>query len=280
MIVSSYKFENDFTRLACYDDEKAIKAEFGPLAKVNELVYSNEAFKNAYFFNVKTEDYDDIHKAMKYGVWSSDYDEVNTAFSNAFQMAKKEGKTVYLVWQAETSANALGVSKLMSDFNKTNVFDLWYNKSKEKVGAFTISWVYIKTIDLLKFSEICNLSTFEDGEEIEHSVGLKLMNEFCNTSLDGSLFDLFPAMDLREDRLHSLRKNIGVEIKLTKLEGNALRSHKPSTRHPKKQRNSKQKPEDVYVKKVHKGPSSETTKLVENETSLQDEKKPFSTSSS
>lgn len=86
-----------------------------------------------------------------------------------------------------------------------------------------MQWVYVKTINLANLDiqeENIGLHELSDGSEINNISGSKIMKIFSSASKRGTLFEIFPILDLREDRLIEMRRTSGVEIKLTKINPN------------------------------------------------------------
>jgi len=56
-----------------------------------------------------------------------------------------------------------------------------------------------------------------DGVELSRSNGLTLLRHFKNYDNYNNVFNLFPILDVREDLITDYRKNLGFEIRLTKV---------------------------------------------------------------
>lgn len=85
---------------------------------------------------------------------------------------------------------------------------------------------------------------------METEIGSKIVNEMCNIPEEGSLLDLFPVLDLKEDKIHEFRKNVGVEIKLQKIENNHHNGNRRGGRKPNNNNNRARKRSDAgaYVR--------------------------------
>lgn len=76
-------FKNSFLRLHDYSDISLIRSTFNCLSNVNKEFSDIQQFKNSKFFMMRSSTQDDIHKAMKYGVWTSTLNH-NEILNNAF----------------------------------------------------------------------------------------------------------------------------------------------------------------------------------------------------
>lgn len=63
-------FKNDFLRLSSYSNIQDIRAKFIALSGINEIKDVTK-FEDSEFFITFSDTGDDVHKAMKYGVWTS-----------------------------------------------------------------------------------------------------------------------------------------------------------------------------------------------------------------
>lgn len=68
--IPRYLFVNEFDRLDNYLSLEEIKEKFLPLREINEKLGEFNRDK-AFFFNIQSNSLDDIHKALKYGIWTS-----------------------------------------------------------------------------------------------------------------------------------------------------------------------------------------------------------------
>lgn len=127
----------------------------------------------------------------------------------------------------------------------------------------------------------------ESGQHLSSPTGVKLLERLKNGSTELSLFDLFPVLDMREDKLCEVRGEFGYEVKLTKVEHRPQRERderrrsarrgegKPSKPHKSFSKGRKPKPgEKVYYVKVEDGQAPHhDEKKEEQEPKRQDSKK-------
>ena len=67
----NYSFQNEFTRAVDYDDKTSIHEGLPHLRTINNQDIDITKIDNAYFFIVRSTNDDDIHKAIKYQIWTS-----------------------------------------------------------------------------------------------------------------------------------------------------------------------------------------------------------------
>jgi YT521-B-like domain len=217
-LLMDYTFVNEFQRLEDYSNLTLVKRTFPPLRKVNTLKYESQDLSvNAFYVLIKATIYDDIQKCMKYGFWTSSID-TNRMISAIYTQAQEEGKEVFLIMGTNCDTNCYGIARLNSNLIRDQ-YHLWWQNIKYK-GTFEVEWLHVKTINLATINikeENCGIHELPDGSEINTYSGQKIMRIFEKASKKGNIFDLFPILDMREDRLINMRKSQGVEIKLTKI---------------------------------------------------------------
>lgn len=96
MDLPTYKFKFTFLRLPTYNDLEVIRQVFKPLRQVNSPNLTAKYFANSIVAFLRAQSLDDIHKAMKYGLWGPDDDEV-PIFKELLLRGSKEGKKVVVI---------------------------------------------------------------------------------------------------------------------------------------------------------------------------------------
>ena len=66
---------------------------------------------NSKFFIIKSFSEEDVHKSIKYGVWSSSKNG-NLTLSNAFQISKEKNGNVYLFFSCNGSGRYVGIDRM------------------------------------------------------------------------------------------------------------------------------------------------------------------------
>ncbi|OEL18694.1 hypothetical protein BAE44_0020286, partial [Dichanthelium oligosanthes] len=138
-------------------------------------------YPNAKFFVIKSYDEADIHKSIKYGMWSTSSvgnQKLDTAFREAQAIAASSSTLcpVFLFFSVNASFQFCGVAEMVGPVDYLNDMDFWC-KGKW-IGSFPVKWHIIKNIHytpgttmlkLFKYTraEGCVLDDFMVHEEEE-----------------------------------------------------------------------------------------------------------------
>ena len=170
-------------------------------AKILESINSN-----CKFFVIKSFSEEDVHKSIKYNVWSSSK-EGNLTLSNAFRIAEEGKGNVYLFFSCNGSGRYAGVAKMKTICDENKSFGLWTQDGKWP-GLFDVEWIFIKDVPFKEFKDI--IITMKDGEvkpisnsrdtqEIPYEqakIMLQRIAEYQNTN---SILEHFEFYDMRQD---------------------------------------------------------------------------------
>ncbi len=133
--------------------------------------------KNSTFFIIKSFNIDNIHKAIKYGVWSTTYSG-NILFDKAYSNAQLKGGEVYLFFSTNSTFAFQGIARLKSKFHQNKTYNFWKGSDKYKFfnGSFSIDWVIIKdvpnaSLDRIQINNI-PFSKLRNGVEISEKEAL------------------------------------------------------------------------------------------------------------
>ncbi|XVF68255.1 hypothetical protein PTKIN_Ptkin10aG0190700 [Pterospermum kingtungense] len=183
--------------------------------KYNLLDFQTE-YENAKFFVIKSYSEDDVHKSMKYDVWSSTPNG-NRKLDAAFQEAKaRESESgtkcpIFLFFSVNGSGQFVGVAEMVGkmDFNKD--MDFW--QMDKWNGFFPVKWHVIKDIPnkelchiILENNENKPVTYSRDTQEIGLKQGLEMLKIFKNYSAKSSLLEDFGFYGNREKILNA-KKN-------------------------------------------------------------------------
>ena len=116
--------------------------------------------ENSKFFVIKSFSEEDVHKSIKYGVWSSSKNG-NLTLSNAFQITKEKNGNVYLFFSCNGSGRYAGIARMKTACDETRSFEFWTQDGKW-TGLFDVEWIFIKDVPFKEFKEI--IITMKDGE--------------------------------------------------------------------------------------------------------------------
>jgi len=169
---------------AKYPDMAALQRKFSvPFTNINIV-------KNSTYYIIKSFNIENIHKAIKYGVWSTTYSG-NNAFDKAYVDAQNRNAEVYLFFSTNSTFAFQGIARLKSKFQNKS-YNFWKGSDKYKSfhGSFNIDWIVIKdvpnsTLDKVAVNNI-PFSKLRNGVEINEAdalLAIKLIEcfYFCSS---------------------------------------------------------------------------------------------------
>ena len=115
---------------------------------------------NSKFFIIKSFSEEDVHKSIKYGVWSSSKNG-NLTLSNAFQITKEKNGNVFLFYSCNGSGRYVGIACMKTACDESRTFEFWTQDNKW-TGLFDVEWLFIKDVPFKEFKDI--IITMKDGE--------------------------------------------------------------------------------------------------------------------
>ncbi|XP_021286677.1 uncharacterized protein LOC110418312 isoform X1 [Herrania umbratica] len=180
--------------------------------KYNLLDFQTE-YEKAKFFVIKSYSEDDVHKSMKYDVWSSTPNgnrKLDAAFHEAEARDSETGTKfpIFLFFSVNGSGQFVGLAEMIGkvDFNKD--MDFW--QLDKWNGFFPVKWHVIKDIPnkelshiILENNENRSVTYSRDTQEIGLKQGLEMLNIFKRYSAKSSLLDDFGFYENREKTLNA-----------------------------------------------------------------------------
>lgn len=166
--------------------------------------YTNiEVKKGSIYFVIKSFNIENIHKAIKYGVWSTTYSG-NIIFDKAFALAQSRNAEVYLFFSTNSTFAFQGIARLKSKF-QTKTYSFWKGSEKYKSfnGSFNLDWLIIKdvpnsTLDKIQVNNI-PFSKLRNGVELTEKDALNAVSIFRNFYYCSSLvLSDFMRLDIEE----------------------------------------------------------------------------------
>ncbi|KAG7653710.1 YTH domain [Arabidopsis suecica] len=169
-------------------------------------------YEDAKFFVIKSYSEDDVHKSIKYSVWSSTINgnkKLDAAFRDAETKTLEDGKKrpIFLFFSVNASRQFVGLAEMVGyvDFNKD--LDFW--QVDKWSGFFPVEWHVVKDIPnwelrhiILDNNEDKPVTHTRDTHEIKLKEGLQMLSIFKKYSAVTYLLD---DMDFYEEREKSLR---------------------------------------------------------------------------
>lgn len=158
------------------------------------------------FYVIKSFSEEDVHKSIKYGVWSSSKTG-NQTLSNSFKLTKEKNGFVYLFFSCNGSGRFVGVAKMKTPCDNDKNFDYWTQDGKWP-GLFEVEWMFIKDVPFKEFKNI--IITMRDGETkpvsnsrdvqeipFEHSkTMIEIFEKYQNVN---TILEHFEYYDMRQD---------------------------------------------------------------------------------
>ena len=158
--------------------------------------------KAARFFVIKSYSEDDVHKAIKYGVWAST-DTGNRRLDTAYREMGNQGP-VYLFFSVNASGQFSGMAQMESALDYTNKFGCWAQDKWS--GSFMIKWTFIKDIPNNQFRHIVlannegkPVTNSRDTQEVMFEQGKEMLRLFHNFKSKNSILDDFCFYDKRQE---------------------------------------------------------------------------------
>ena len=161
---------------------------------------------NSKFFVIKSFSEEDVHKSIKYGVWSSSKNG-NLTLSNAFQMAKEKNGKVYLFYSCNGSGRYVGVARMKTPCDEAKTFEFWTQDGKWP-GLFDVEWLFIKDVPFKEFKniiitmkdgEIKPISNARDTQEIPFEQAKIMLEKISNYQNSNTILEHFEFYDMRQE---------------------------------------------------------------------------------
>ena len=173
--------------------------------------------QNSKFFVIKSFSEEDVHKSIKYGVWSSSKNG-NLTLSNAFQITKEKNGNVYLFFSCNGSGRYVGIAKMKTPCDEHRTFEFWTQDGKW-TGLFDVEWLFIKDVPFKEFKEI--IITMKDGEikpisnardtqEIPFEQAKIMVEKISKYQNSNTILEHFEFYDIRQENYEKnmqMRKN-------------------------------------------------------------------------
>ncbi|XP_013615893.1 PREDICTED: uncharacterized protein LOC106322432 isoform X1 [Brassica oleracea var. oleracea] len=174
----------------------------------NPSLYNSPEFvtdyKNAKFFIVKSFSEDNVHRSIKYNVWTST-PHGNKKLDTAYRDAEKMGGKcpIFLFFSVNASGQFCGVSEMVGpvDFEK----DAGYWQQDRWSGQFPVKWHILKDVPNNRFSHILlqnndnkPVTHSRDSQEVKLRQGIEMLRIFKEYEAHTSILDDFSYYDERE----------------------------------------------------------------------------------
>jgi hypothetical protein len=163
--------------------------------------------ENSFFYVIKSFSEEDVHKAIKYNIWTSTKTG-NSTLSNSYKFASQNGAHIYLFFSCNGSGRFVGLVRMKSDVDNSVYFPLWTQDNKWG-GLFDLEWIFIKDVPFKEFKDV--IFTLKDGEikcvtnsrdsqEIPFSDGLRMVEIIRNYNNTNTILEHFEYYDMRQEK--------------------------------------------------------------------------------
>ena len=197
-----------FQQQILYRTEMYICSKYRNLIDINQknakLVESID--QNCKFFVIKSFSEEDVHKSIKYNVWSSSKNG-NLTLSNAFNKKKKKNGSVYLFFSCNGSGRYAGIARMKTPCDENKSFELWTQDGKWP-GLFDVEWLFIKDVPFKEFKnviitmkdgEIKPISNARDTQEIPFEQAKIMIQKIAEYQNSNTILEHFEFYDMRQE---------------------------------------------------------------------------------
>ena len=212
-----------FQQQILYRTEMYICSRYRNLIDINQknakLIEQINA--NSKFFVIKSFSEEDVHKSIKYNVWSSSKDG-NLTLSNAFKITEENKGNVYLFFSCNGSGRYCGLARMKTPCDENKTFGLWTQDGKWP-GLFDVEWLFIKDVPFKEFKnviitmkdgEVKPISNSRDTQEVpfeQAKIMIQKIAEYQNTN---TILEHFEFYDMRKENYErNMQMNQNKEIK-------------------------------------------------------------------
>ncbi|CAN6336379.1 unnamed protein product [Urochloa humidicola] len=174
-------------------------------------------YPNAKFFVIKSYSEADIHKSIKYGVWSTSSagnQKLDTAFREAQVIAASSSTLcpVLLFFSVNGSSHFCGVAEMVGPVDYQNDMDFWC-KEDRWIGSFPVKWHIIKNVHnstfrsiLLQNNEYKPVTSSRDTQEIHYTPGTTMLELFKYSRGEGCVLHEFMVHEEEEARIRQVKR--------------------------------------------------------------------------
>ena len=159
--------------------------------------------KNARFFIIKSYSEDDIHRSIKYSVWTST-EHGNRRLNEAFKEQQRGSAPTYLLFSVNGSGHFCGIAMMMSEVDLEIETGIW-SQDKWK-GKFEVKWCYVKDVpnNALRHIRLENndnkpVTNSRDTQEVPPEKGKQVLKIIHSYKHQTSIFDDFGHYEKRQD---------------------------------------------------------------------------------
>jgi len=156
---------------------------------------------------IKSYSEDDVHKAVKYQIWTST-DSGNKRLDRAYkeQQQLTPPAPVYLFFSVNASGKFCGMAEMTSGLDYNAKSGVW-NQTDKWTGQFTLRWVFVKDVPNGQFRHIrlANnenkpVTNSRDTQEVPSKQGKEVVKIFSTYALKSSVLDDWEYYETSEEQ--------------------------------------------------------------------------------
>ncbi|KZS90048.1 YTH-domain-containing protein [Sistotremastrum niveocremeum HHB9708] len=168
----------------------------------------------ARYFVIKSYTEDDVHKSLKYEIWSST-DPGNKRLDKAFKECAGRGP-IYLFFSVNASGHFCGMAEMLTPVDYTRSSTVW--ASDKWKGVFKVRWIFVRDVPNANLRHIKLNNTQErkpvtnsrDTQELLPDAGLEMLKIFFTHPARTSLLQDFAFYEVSLDVFkHTFLDNSG-----------------------------------------------------------------------
>ncbi|KAH7655166.1 YTH domain-containing protein [Dioscorea alata] len=175
-------------------------------------------YSEAKFFVIKSYSEDDVHKSIKYNVWSSTPNgnkKLDSAYNEAQRISagKPRHCPVFLFFSVNASGHFCGVAEMVGPVDFSKDMEFW--QQDKWIGSFPIKWHIIKDVPntslrhiILENNENRPVTSSRDTQEVPYLPGLSMLHIFKNSSPGTSVLDDFMFYEERQKIMEEERSRL------------------------------------------------------------------------
>ncbi|KAL4467766.1 hypothetical protein ABPG74_013101 [Tetrahymena malaccensis] len=183
-------------KAADYKSLESIRETFAPSKNINDPNFTIPNQEHAIFFKLATSNKDNLHRAIKYGIWSTVPYQIAQIEKIYQKNLNNPLSQIYFYFFFENKL--YGMAKLKEHFNPKKSFQLWAEEAKW-FGIFEIEWIFVGKIEVVNDNQQSNFPYSEEQ-------GLKLF-ELVKKSDFQTVFSDFDSFDQKEKELRKVRED-------------------------------------------------------------------------
>ncbi|CAH2036014.1 unnamed protein product [Thlaspi arvense] len=195
-------------------------------------------YSNAKFFVIKSYSEDDVHKSIKYNVWSSTLHgnkKLQSAYEDAQRIATEKSCEcpIFLFFSVNASGLFCGMAEMTGPVSFDKDMDFW--QQDKWSGSFPVKWHIIKDVPnsyfrhiILQNNENKPVTNSRDTQEVMLKQGLEVLKIFKYHAERTSLLDDFVYYENRQRVMQDERNRLPYRTFLSPLPDFSVRSKKTS----------------------------------------------------